>query len=135
MHLNSCASCILFTCCLIALNSKHTHTYLTTNIPNLHCRTRNNVRQPDNFCLNIVFVSINIAVNRRSGCTNGSKSAVAINLWHMYSMLKCGYKLCSKSFSGGVAPTEQCKPLDHWQTWVYIAANSLRNALTVMPLH
>ena len=36
-------------------------------------------------------------------------------------------------FSDGVAPTEQCKPLDHWQTWVYIAANWLRNALTVMP--
>ena len=37
MHLNSCASCVLFTCCLTALNIKHTRTYLTTQIPNLHC--------------------------------------------------------------------------------------------------
>ena len=37
MHLNSCASCVLFTCCLTALNSNHTRTYLTTQIPNLHC--------------------------------------------------------------------------------------------------
>ena len=57
----------------------------------------------------------------------------AINLWHMHSKLECGYKLLVNPFSGGVAPTEQCKPLDHWQTWVYIAANRLemRDASTL----
>ena len=76
-----------------------------------------------NFRLNIAFVS---------------------TVAYLWLQLTCGICTACSSvvtscvvnpFSGGVAPTEQCKPLDHWQTWVYIAANRLRNALTVMPLH
>ena len=49
-------------------------------------------------------------------------------------MLKCGYSVRSKSFSGDVACVNHP---DHWQTWawaasVYVAANRLRNALIVM---
>ena len=83
-------------------------------------RARINVRQPDNFRLNIQFDSSKITLSRHSGSTNSSKLVVAAYTgnvlggpWAVGVVTVCRVNL----FSGDVAPP---KPPNHWQTWVIL---------------